>query len=32
VRDAADYITGCTVLADWSARDLQEHAMATNQV
>jgi 2-keto-4-pentenoate hydratase/2-oxohepta-3-ene-1,7-dioic acid hydratase in catechol pathway len=28
VRDAADYIAGYTVLADWSARDLQEHEMA----
>jgi 2-keto-4-pentenoate hydratase/2-oxohepta-3-ene-1,7-dioic acid hydratase in catechol pathway len=32
VRDAADYIAGYTVLADWSARDLQEHEMATDQV
>jgi 2-keto-4-pentenoate hydratase/2-oxohepta-3-ene-1,7-dioic acid hydratase in catechol pathway len=28
VKDAADYIAGYTVLADWSARDLQEHEMA----
>jgi 2-keto-4-pentenoate hydratase/2-oxohepta-3-ene-1,7-dioic acid hydratase in catechol pathway len=28
VRNAADYIAGYTVLADWSARDLQEQEMA----